>query len=117
MITDVNPDPAADLLSAMNGRSFGCILADPPWQFVNRTGKMAPEHKRLSRYGTMDLATISALPVAKVSAPTAHLYLWVPNALLPEGLQVMKAWGFSYKSNITWHERGKVGTATDRCGI
>ena len=95
MTTNANPDPAADLLAAVEGRSFGCVLADPPWQFVNRTGKMAPEHRRLSRYGTMDLAAISALPVAGISAATSHLYLWVPNALLPEGLQVMKAWGFA----------------------
>jgi len=75
MKIDTAPDPAMDLLEALKGRSFGCILADPPWQFVNRTGKMAPEHKRLSRYGTMDLAAISALPVAAISAPTSHLYL------------------------------------------
>ena len=114
MTTNTDPDPAADLLAAVNDRGFGCILADPPWQFANRTGKMAPEHKRLSRYGTMDLAAISALPVAKISAATSHLYLWVPNALLPEGLQVMKAWGFSYKSNIVWHKLRKDGGSDGR---
>ena len=114
MDTTSIPDPAADLLAAFDGQPFGCVLADPPWQFANRTGKMAPEHKRLSRYGTLDLAAISALPVAAVSAPTAHLYLWVPNALLPEGLQVMRAWGFSYKSNIVWHKRRKDGGSDGR---
>ncbi len=113
-MTIINPDPAAELLTSLQGNSFACVLADPPWQFANRTGKMAPEHKRLSRYGTMDLSTISALPIAKVSQPTAHLYLWVPNALLPEGLQVMKAWGFSYKSNIVWHKRRKDGGSDGR---
>jgi N6-adenosine-specific RNA methylase IME4 len=108
------PDPGTDLLAAVKGNSFGCILADPPWQFVNRTGKMAPEHKRLSRYGTMDLAAISGLPVTKICAPASHLYLWVPNALLPEGLQVMKAWGFSYKSNIVWHKLRKDGGSDGR---
>jgi N6-adenosine-specific RNA methylase IME4 len=103
------PDPAADLLRAHAGHRFATILADPPWQFINRTGKVAPEHKRLNRYGTMDLAAICALPVAKVAAPIAHLYLWVPNALLPEGLQVMKSWGFEYKSNIIWHKIRKDG--------
>ncbi len=108
------PDPAMDFLDALSGRSFGCVLADPPWQFINRTGKMAPEHKRVSRYGTMDLATISALPVAKISAATSHLYLWVPNALLPEGLHVMQAWGFNYKSNIVWHKLRKDGGSDGR---
>jgi N6-adenosine-specific RNA methylase IME4 len=88
---------------------FKTILADPPWQFQNRTGKMAPEHKRLSRYETMNLEDILAMPVADVAAETAHLYLWVPNALLPEGLRVMEAWGFQYKSNIVWHKVRKDG--------
>jgi N6-adenosine-specific RNA methylase IME4 len=114
MTTNATPDLGADLLAAINGDSFGCILADPPWQFVNRTGKMAPEHRRLSRYGTMDVAAISALPVARVSAPTSHLYLWVPNALLPEGLEVMRAWGFSYKSNLVWHKLRKDGGSDGR---
>ena len=109
-----NLDPAADLRASTAGRTFGCILADPPWQFVNRTGKMAPEHKRLSRYGTMDVITIAALPVAEIAAPVAHLYLWVPNALLPEGLQVMRAWGFAYKSNIVWHKLRKDGGSDGR---
>ena len=114
MTTNGASDPGADLLAAMDGRRFACVLADPPWQFINRTGKMAPEHKRLSRYGTMDLLAISAMPVATISAPTSHLYLWVPNALLPEGLQVMKAWGFSYKSNIVWHKLRKDGGSDGR---
>lgn len=113
-MTIANLDPVAELSATLKGRTFGCVLADPPWQFVNRTGKMAPEHKRLSRYGTMDLPTIAALPIPEVSAPTSHLYLWVPNALLPEGLQVMKAWGFSYKSNIVWHKRRKDGGSDGR---
>lgn len=101
---------AADELKALAAqRRFKTVMADPPWRFQNRTGKMAPEHKRLSRYGTMDLPEIMALPVSEIVADTAHLYLWVPNALLPEGLEVMKAWGFSYKSNIVWHKIRKDG--------
>ena len=88
---------------------FGTILADPPWQFQNRTGKVAPEHHRLSRYSTMTLEDILALDVGSVAATTAHLYLWVPNALLPDGLKVMQAWGFQYKSNIVWAKRRKDG--------
>lgn len=83
---------------------FGTIVADPPWRFSNRTGKVAPEHGRLHRYQTMDFAEIAGLPVADVAAPSAHLYLWVPNALLPWGLGVMSVWGFKYKSNLVWHK-------------
>jgi N6-adenosine-specific RNA methylase IME4 len=91
---------AHDLLRFTDGRTFSTVLADPPWQFINKTGKVAPEHKRLSRYGTMKFDEIEALPVQQIVKSTAHLYLWCPNALLPEGLAVMRAWGFNYKSNI-----------------
>lgn len=88
---------------------FSTVLADPPWRFANRTGKVAPEHRRLDRYSTMDLEAIKSLPVAEVAAENAHLYLWVPNALLPDGLDVMAAWGFRYVSNIVWAKRRKDG--------
>lgn len=101
--------PADELRAIANGRKFATVLADPPWRFENRTGKMAPEHKRLSRYGTMTLEDICGLPVNEISADTAHLYLWVPNALLPEGLAVLTAWGFTYKTNIVWHKVRKDG--------
>lgn len=104
----------ADLLSFSNGRKFKTILADPPWQFQNKTGKVAPEHRRLSRYSTMDLKAIQDLPVRQVAADTAHLYLWVPNALLPEGLAVLDAWGFRYKSNLVWHKIRKDGGSDGR---
>jgi N6-adenosine-specific RNA methylase IME4 len=103
-----------DLLRFAGDRQFATILADPPWQFTNKTGKVAPEHKRLARYGTMKLNEIMTLPVSDIAAPTAHLYLWVPNALLPDGLAVMKAWGFNYKSNIVWHKIRKDGGSDGR---
>ena len=107
-------DPACDLLAFSGARRFATVLADPPWRFVNRTGKMAPEHRRLSRYGTMTVEEIARLPVAEIVAPTAHLYLWVPNALLPEGLRVLSAWGFEYKTNLVWHKLRKDGGSDGR---
>jgi N6-adenosine-specific RNA methylase IME4 len=100
---------ARELLTQYGMKRYGTILADPPWQFQNRTGKMAPEHKRLSRYSTMTLDDIGALPVGQLAADVSHLYLWVPNALLPEGLAVMASWGYRYKSNIVWHKVRKDG--------
>ena len=102
------PAAAQDLAARVSGR-FGTILADPPWQFQNRTGKMAPEHRRLLRYPTMTLAEIQHMPVDALAAGHSHLYLWVPNALLREGLSVMEAWGFSYKSNLVWYKVRKDG--------
>src|SRR5262245_58093189 len=95
---------AIDLARRTAGKRFQTVLADPPWRFTNRTGKVAPEHRRLSRYGTMTTVDICALPIAELTKSPAHLYLWVPNALLPDGLRVMQAWGFEYKSNIVWHK-------------
>ena len=106
--------PSADLLALAAGEPFRTILADPPWRFQNATGKIAPEHKRLNRYRTMTLAEIEALPLAALAAETSHLYLWVPNALLPEGLSVMKAWGFAYKSNLVWRKIRKDGGSDGR---
>jgi N6-adenosine-specific RNA methylase IME4 len=108
------PHPAPDLLAFARDRKFATLLADPPWRFLNRTGKMAPEHRRLSRYGTLTVAEIAALPVSQILLSTAHLYLWVPNALLPEGLRVLEAWGFTYKSNIVWHKVRKDGGSDGR---
>ncbi len=105
---------AVDLAGFARGRRFATVLADPPWRFTNRTGKMVPEHKRLSRYETMTLADIKALPVEGIAAETAHLYLWTLNALLPEALEVMAAWGFAYKSNLIWHKVRKDGGSDGR---
>lgn len=105
-----------DFLSFVGRKKYSTILADPPWQFQNRTGKMAPEHKRLSRYATLTLQEIKELPLSVAIKEPAHLYLWVPNALLSEGLQVMEAWGFTYKTNIIWYKIRKDG-GPDRRGV
>lgn len=107
-------ETSRELLSFASGERFKTIIADPPWRFQNSTGKVAPEHKRLKRYGTMSLAQIQALPVGDLAADIAHLYLWVPNALLPDGIAVMQAWGFTYKSNIVWHKIRKDGGSDGR---
>jgi N6-adenosine-specific RNA methylase IME4 len=109
MLMDRQITAAQDFSAWCARMRCGTVLADPPWQFSNRTGKMAPEHKRLSRYSTLTLEEIKSIPVAKACEPESHLYLWVPNALLHEGLEVMKAWGFKYKTNIVWHKVRKDG--------
>lgn len=109
-------DPGTDLLACAGDRRFATVLADPPWQFANRTGKMAPEHRRLTRYSTMTLDVIRALPVNRLLADTAHLYLWVPNALLAEGMQVLSDWGFTYKTNLVWYKVRADG-GPDRRGV
>lgn len=111
---DMKPDAAQDLSDALGELRFGTVLADPPWRFTNRTGKVAPEHRRLSRYETLTVEEICELPIADHVEEPAHCYLWVPNALLPDGLRVLAAWGFEYKSNIVWHKVRKDGGSDGR---
>ena len=103
------PSAAVRDLQQIDSGPFSTLLADPPWRFLNRTGKVAPEHRRLSRYDTMTTAEIRALPVSDIVTDRAHLYLWVPNALIADGLAVMESWGFTYKSNLVWAKRRKDG--------
>lgn len=107
-ISPLRPDETVAPLPMVNG-GFTTVLADPPWRFTNRTGKVAPEHRRLDRYSTMSLNDIASLPVTDACGVNAHCYLWVPNALLVEGLHVLKAWGFRYVSNVVWAKRRKDG--------
>lgn len=113
MSTLMNGDGAQSVLAkskaSVSPTSFGTILADPPWRFANRTGKMAPEYRRLSRYPTMTFQEIMELPVSQIARPRCHLYLWVPNALILEGLEVMRRWGFTYKTNLVWYKIRKDG--------
>ena len=101
-------NPAHSLAASVNG-SFGTILADPPWRFNNRTGRVAPEYRRGHRYQSLAFDDIQALPVGNFALDDCHLYLWVPNALIQEGLRVMKYWGFEYKTNIVWYKIRKDG--------
>ena len=57
----------------------------------------------------MTFDEIMELPVAQLAESKSHLYLWVPNALIKEGLEVMRRWGFTYKTNIVWFKVRKDG--------
>ena len=114
---DTDPDVAdagvgdllTDLPKEVGQFRYRTVLADPPWRFVNRTGKVGPEHRRLWRYDTLSIAELCTVPVQRISRAPSHLYMWVPNALLPQGLQVMQAWGYEYKTNIVWAKRRHDG--------
>lgn len=109
-----NNDIGEDFLAFAGRKKFTTVLADPPWQFQNRTGKVAPENKKLNRYSTLSLDEIKSLPVGEVCTEKAHLYLWIPNALIKEGLETMEEWGFTYKSNIVWQKIRKDGEPDGR---
>lgn len=73
---------------------YNIILADPPWSYSDKgCNGAAAKH-----YSTMSLKDIKELPISKIAAKDAVLFLWVTNPLLPEALEVMSAWGFKYKT-------------------
>jgi N6-adenosine-specific RNA methylase IME4 len=108
MVTTLQDQSALTSFPGLVGK-YSTILIDPPWRFLNRTGKVAPEHRRLHRYRTMSFEEIGNLPVGNCANEKAHLYMWCPNALLPEGLGIMRKWGFTYKTNIVWYKVRKDG--------
>lgn len=110
----MNEEVNQNLLTFCGNDKYTTVYADPPWQFSNRTGKIAPEYKKNDRYGTMTIEDIKDMPVSDIIADNAHLYLWVPNALLIEGLDVLRAWGFTYKGNIVWEKVRKDGQPDGR---
>ncbi len=81
----------------MSIRKYRTILADPPWD-INQKGKWGAA----SHYNLMNLEGIKNMPVIDFSEENAHLWLWVPNGLLQEGLEVIKAWGFTYRAPFYW---------------
>jgi N6-adenosine-specific RNA methylase IME4 len=89
----------ADLVTlAASGRRYPCIYADPPWPYGNHaTSGAAQKH-----YECMSIDALCALPIARLAAPDAHLHLWVTNSFLREGLQLLAAWGFDYRSTFVW---------------
>lgn len=83
--------------SAGPREEFKTILADPPWD-INQKGALGAS----SHYDLMTLDQIKSMPVADLAAPDAHLWLWVTNATLRAGYDVMEAWGFTPRSPLTW---------------
>ena len=81
--------------------TFSTILADPPWDVLQRSGRGAHRH-----YALMTVEAIAALPVGRLASAEAHLWLWVTNATLFAGQTVMEAWGFTYRSCLTWVKPG-----------
>ena len=81
--------------------NFATILADPPWDVLQRGSRGAHRHYRL-----MTVEEVTGLPVKRLTRTDAHLWLWVTNATLFAGQTVMEAWGFTYRSCLTWVKPG-----------
>jgi N6-adenosine-specific RNA methylase IME4 len=77
---------------------FGCVYADPPWQYGNQSTRAATDN----HYGTMPIADLCDMPVSELVAADAHLHLWTTNAFIREAFQLIDAWGFEYRSMFIW---------------
>lgn len=96
-------------LSHLPQNHFKTILADPPWKF-----KLTYRDKTIIPYQTISMSEIASLSIDKLTTPTSHLYLWVPNALIKEGIKTLESWGFTYKTNLVWHKILKNGRPDNR---
>lgn len=85
------------MFSQLAGRKYGAILADPPWRFQTYSSK-GWNRSNVRHYPILETADIMALPVAPLAADDCCLFLWTSDPLLPEALEVVRAWGFEYKT-------------------
>jgi len=109
---------------------YHTVVVDPPWHYDSWPGVMGPDSKwkpdgeRDNRrkpidYPTLTVEEIAALPVGKLAAPDAHLYLWTTNRYLRDAFTVADAWGFRYSQALVWAKRpcglGPGGTFAQTC--
>ena len=87
---------------------FDVILADPPWAFASNS-EAKPGRNARRHYPCMKVAEIAAMPVTDWAAKSALLLMWTTSPFLPDAIDVIRAWGFKYKSHIVW-DKGRIGT-------
>jgi N6-adenosine-specific RNA methylase IME4 len=101
----------------MKGQKYGAILADPPWDFKAWSAK-GEDRAASQHYAVMNLEELKELPVWKLAAPDCALFLWATNPLLPEALEVVKSWGFTYRTlAFSWAKTCKVATDKPFMGL
>jgi hypothetical protein len=92
-------------------KRYGVILADPPWRFEPYSRITGMDRAAGNHYPTSSLEEIKALAVASIAARDCALFLWATVPMLPQALDVMAAWGFTYKSSLAW-AKDRIGPAT-----
>ena len=100
------------MLNKFIGSNFDCVLADPPWQYKAKDVPMPRGFGKSSvdyYYKTMPIDCIQALPLREITSPDCVCFLWATNPLMPEAFGTLKAWGFSYKTMLTWEKENSSG--------
>lgn len=93
---------------------YSTIVADPPWPYRQNSGTITTRANHADtkpdlQYSRLSMSDLRRMPVEALAAPNAHLYLWATNPLLREAFTVMEAWGFEYKTMLTWRKLGALG--------
>lgn len=88
---------------------YNILYADPGWKYDNQ--KTGGSHKSgaAQKYTVMSVGDICRLPVLDIAEKNSVLFLWATVPMLPEAIDVMRVWGFQYKTKITWHKTGRLG--------
>ena len=88
---------------------YKIIYADPPWCYRNKRTGGSMSSGADSKYPTMALSDICNLPINLIADKNSVLFLWVTVPMLQEGLTVLNAWGYKYKTMITWRKIMSLG--------
>ena len=95
---------------SMRPFAYGAMLCDPPWRFSNFSAKGEGKNP-VAHYGCMSTADIAAMPVAHLAKPDCALFMWATAPMLPDAIEVMRAWGFTFKSAAAWAKQSSTGTS------
>lgn len=98
----------SSLVALRPEEGFSFIMADPPWRFYNYSERGVRKNP-VWHYDCMPLQEIMDLPIARLAAKDCMLWLWATNPMLPQALETLKAWGFSFKTAGHWVKRTKTG--------
>lgn len=99
-----DPWPFGDLIPLR----YGAIIADPPWAYANYSVK-GQGKGAAGQYACMSPADLRALPVNMLAAPDCALFMWGTFPMMPDALDLMKAWGFTFKSGGAWAKQSSTG--------
>ena len=90
-------------------KKYKLILADPPWSYDNLHTGRNMNHGVIDKYLTLSVEELKQFPISNISQDDSYLFMWVTSPLLPEGIEVFKSWGYTYKAAIYWDKDTKGG--------
>lgn len=115
MITDIQPNkiPSAEGSRKPHVISrcglYNVIYADPPWSYDQKKTGRDYKHGAEQKYDLMTNEDIANMPIADITEKNCICFMWATVPLLPEGLETLKAWGFKYKTMLTWRKIMSMG--------